>query len=280
MTAVVIDWTTVFVLIAVNGVIDCGAVAYLAGRQSKKKLVAYLNSSESDPLVDRITLRVADKVEERMPPFPQMPVVPTLEEIANEVEARLPPLPKIPTVSEIIAEIPPYPDITDKLSLLEERMGAKLTAVMEAKWALLGDQLSTRVGQVVQANIASAKSQFAAANRDLSEAMGPDNDGSMLTEVLGIFMDEDSVKKVGRAKAMFKRFQAQGGLRGSGAGAAAQGGYPYGTVMNGYVATPGGWVPVQRQAAPAALPAAPAPAPAPLPASDLPPVLPAETASK
>ncbi len=257
MTAVVIDWTTVFVLIAVNGVIDCGAVAYLAGRQSKKKLVAYLNSSESDPLVDRITLRVADKV-----------------------EARLPPLPKIPTVSEIIAEIPPYPDITDKLSLLEERMGAKLTAVMEAKWALLGDQLSTRVGQVVQANIASAKSQFAAANRDLSEAMGPDNDGSMLTEVLGIFMDEDSVKKVGRAKAMFKRFQAQGGLRGSGAGAAAQGGYPYGTVMNGYVATPGGWVPVQRQAAPAALPAAPAPAPAPLPASDLPPVLPAETASK
>ena len=244
-----LDWPTIILLIVVNGVVDCVGVAYLAGRQSKKKLVRYLESEESKPLIEKITQAVAAQV-------------------------------KVPTVPEIIEAMPDPPDLTDKLNLLEERMGAKLTASMDAKWGALQEQLSTRVGQVVQANIASAKASFAAANRELSD-MGEDNDGSMLTEVLGIFMDEDSIKKVSRAKHLFKRFQANGGLwrGGAGGGQAPQGGYPFGTIMNGYVSTPQGWKPLQGTPPPALTgPPAPAPsAPAAAPvAADLPPELPPE----
>jgi len=245
-----IDWSTVVVLFIANGLVDCILVAYLAGRQSKKKLVRYLESDESKPLVDKITAQVAEKV---------------LEE-----------LPNVPTVEQIISELPPYPDVTDKLALFEERMGAKLTASMDSKWGALQEQLSARMGQVVQANIASAKASFARANAGLEESMSPDNDGSLLTEVLGIFMDEDSIKKVSRAKRLFSRFQQGGGIGGlSRGGQAPQGGYPYGTIMNGHVATPNGWVPIAQAPKSAALPAPPASAQTIVPI-EAPPELPPE----
>lgn len=168
------------------------------------------------------------------------------------------------------------PDLTDKLALLEERMGAKLTASLEAKWTILGDELSQRMGQVIQANIASAKARFANANRELSEV--GENDGSLLTEVAGIFMDEDSVKKLAKAKNLFKRMQAQGGLTGNrGApGQVPQGGYAYGSVSpdGRYVATPQGWKALQQ--APAAALAPPARAAPSVTLADIPPELPPE----
>ena len=47
----------------------------------------------------------------------------------------------VPTVEDIIRALPEPPDLSDKLALMEEKMGAKLTAVMEAKWATMGDAL-------------------------------------------------------------------------------------------------------------------------------------------
>jgi hypothetical protein len=241
------------VLFAGNGLFDAILVAWLAGRQSKRRLVTYLESEESKPLVDRIAGVVSGKVKEALPP--------------------------VPTVPEIIEAMPDPPDVSDKLALLEARIGEKLTTQIEAKWTQLGAELSDKMGRVIQANIASAKAAFSAQNRELSEAMDPENDGSFLTEVAGIFMDEDSVKKLGRARRVMKRLQGGGGFSRSLAGgngqASPQGGYPFGTILNGYVATPSGWVPVQRPQA-----ATPPPVPVPVPAAptELPPELPPEPA--
>ncbi len=251
-----------------------GALLYTRNQFRRHKVMLFDPVIGAIPSVKReLEIRI-DGVESKIDSIKAaIPNVPTLEEIANEVQARIPP---IPTVAQIISEIPPYPDVTDKLALLEERMGAKLSSSMDAKWGALQEQLSLRVGQVVQANIASAKAAFSRANSELQDSMSPENDGSMLTEVLGIFMDEDSVKKVSRAKTLFKRFQAQGGLGGGlRGGATPQGGYPLGTVINGYVATASGWLPIAKPQAPPAL-SAPAAARSAPPPSEVPPELPPE----
>jgi len=247
----------------INLVIEvaCGIAftAWVAGLRSKRALVRYLESDESKPVVNKI----ADVVVAKVP---------------------VPKIPQVPTVAEIIAEIPPYPDLSDRLSLMEEKMGTRLTEALEAKWATLGDSLSTRVGQVVQANIANAKSVFARGMKEIEDDLG-DGDGSFMMEAAGMFFDEDSVKKLAKARKLWKRMQQGGGnplarMGGSGNGS-PQGGYPFGTIMNGYVATPSGWVPIAQRTAPAPLPR-PAPAAGaavqatPPEAIDLPPELPPE----
>jgi hypothetical protein len=215
--------------------IACGILftAWVAGVRSKQRLVAYLESEESNPVVDRIV---------------------------NAVVAKLPPVPKVPTVAEFVAAMPDVPDYTDRMNLLEERIGTKLMGQFQAQVESMKDDVAKRVGLVVQSHIASAKSAFSSAQSGL-EGAAEESMGGM-EEVLGIFMDEDSVRKLGRAKRLFKNFQARQQMKagGGGAGGAPQV-YPLGTILNGWVAAghdaPGnvnGWV---RLAQPA--PSAPPP---------------------
>lgn len=240
----------------INLIIEIAAgiivTAWVAGVRSKQRIVAYLSDKESDPVIERIAEVVARKVE-------------------------------VPTVAQIVAQIPAPPDITDKLALFEERLGTKLTAQLDAKLVGIQDQLAERMGRVFQANIASAKAAWSASMQGVEGAFDPENDGSLLTEIAGVFMDEDSVKKLARAKRMWSKFQAQGGLSRHGNGGAGQSpqgqqGYAYGTVVGEYVATPQGWK--KLEAAPRAQIAPPPAAAAPLSASDLPPELPAESPPK
>jgi hypothetical protein len=247
---IVLDWPTIILLVIVNGAVDVGAVAWVSGYWSKKKIERWLTSPESQPYIDRIVKQV------------KIPEVPSLDEIATEVTARA-------------------PDISDKLALMEERMGGKLTAEMNTKWAGLQEQLSLRMGQVIQANLASFKAKVAASNAGLDD-LGIENDGSMSAEVLGLLLDEDSAKKGAKLIKMFKRGQQQGGFSRSlmGGGAGQQGGFQMGQILTNdrgtWVLSQSGWQMLQ--------PAAPAPAPAPVvvpaPASikpsEMPPELPPE----
>lgn len=199
-------------------------------------------------------------------------------------------LPVVPTVSEIISQIPPYPDLTDKLALFEERMGAKLTATVDAKMASIEEQIAERVGRVVQANIASAKAAFKSGMTGLGEEMESE-DGGVLGEILGTFMDSESVSKLGRIKRLYAKAKAAGGgkmdlgsLMGKRPGnGGAQGLPPVGTVQmdgqgrqwvfTGQMNATGGWALVN--AAPPALATPPIPPPPAAPI-DMPPPLPPE----
>ncbi|MGI0053518.1 MAG: hypothetical protein ACRECR_04575, partial [Thermoplasmata archaeon] len=116
----------------------------------------------------------------------------------------------------------------------------------------------------------------------------------MAGEILGALgMDNETISKIGRARSLYEKGKAAGGgkfdlktiLHGGSSSTGSANGqqvYPYGTILNGHVATPQGWVPVSR----------PQPPPAPLvrtadqehlpaakPSPDLPPELPSETKS-
>ena len=218
--------------------------AWVAGVRSKQKIQQWLLSPESDPYVDRIVGKVAEGV-------------------------------SVPTVEDIIRALPEPPDLSDKLALMEEKMGAKLTAVMEAKWATMGDALSQRVGQVVQANIASAKNAFRAGLRDEE---GPDSNLGMLGEVLGaIGVDNGSITKLGKVKGMYSRFQQGGGLKGAmsqGNGGIQPGYSPGAQVTN----ERGTWILGQNLQWVLVTPTRPVPMPvlAAAPAESLPPELPPE----
>jgi len=255
-----------------------GTIAWVAIRRFFERVKARIDRVESTAnAVAGAVVAVKHQVDSI-----QIPSVPTVKDII----AQLPPYPEVPTVEDIIAKLPPYPDLSDKLALLEEKLTHSLTAAMDTKWAGLQDQLSERVGRVVQANIASAKAVFASGMKGVEDAFGGENDGSMLTEIAGMFMDEDSVKKLSKARSLFKRFQ-QGGLTGrmgtQQGGQAPQGGFPYGSIQANsagqrFVATPQGWLPLESPKPASLLPPAPAPllAAAPIPAADLPPELPPE----
>jgi hypothetical protein len=239
--AIVLDWPTIILLVIVNGAVDVGAVAWVSGYWSRRKIESWLTSPASQPYIDKI-------------------------------------------VSQVVAKIPEYPEppnFDDKFSLMEERMGTKLTASMEAKWATLGDNLSTRVGQVVQANIASAKAQVARANAEL-ENLGGENDGSMAAEVLGLLLDEDSAKKGAKLIKMFKRGQAQGGFsRSLGGGTTGQqGGYQLGQIVTNdrgtWTLTQSGWQLLQPATPPPLPQPVVVPAPVSIKPSEMPPELPPE----
>lgn len=178
-----VDWSLVLILVAINGLVDAAGVSYLAGWWSKRRMEKWLSSPESNPYVDRIVAKVVEKI---------------------------PAIPEVPTVAEIIAEIPPYPDLSDKLALFEERIGGKLTAQLQAEIAGIQEQLSTRVGQVVQANIASAKAAFKSGMTELGTEMEGE-DGGILGEIVGTFMDSESVSKLGRIRRLYARAKAAGG---------------------------------------------------------------------
>jgi len=256
---IALDWPTIVLLVVVNGAVDVGAVAWVSGYWSRKKIERWLTSPESDPYIDRVVTRVAQKL-------------PSVEAITKAV----------------VADLPEPPDLSDKFSLMEEKIGTKLTDAMNAKWSVLEEELSTRVGRVVQANIASAKAAFSASNRELSE-LG-DNDGSMLAEIGGIFMDEDSVKKLSRASKLLRRMKAAGGPKAlfdqvSGGGQAnPQAGYQPGQMVRN---DRGLWILGQDnqwkllEAAPVPTPVPPAGATLSTSApAELPPELPAESKAK
>jgi len=221
--------------------------AWVAGIRSKRALVAWLNSKESAPFKS---------------------------DLAKTVVAEMPDE-KI-LVRDVVEAIP---DPSDKLALLEERMGQKLLAQVDTKFAGIADQLAERVSRVVQANIASAKSTMANASREMEEALGSDNDGSMITEVAGMFFDEDTTKKIAKARRFMKHLQNRGQPGSNPFGQPAQqqqqqSGYPFGTIMNGYVATPSGWKKLEE---PRPLPPPnPPPPTTTVAAADLPPELPPE----
>lgn len=52
----------ILVAVIINGLFDATAVAYLAGRRSKKALVTYLESKESNPLWDKQAAKVLDVI--------------------------------------------------------------------------------------------------------------------------------------------------------------------------------------------------------------------------
>ncbi len=239
----------------------------------------------------RDAIPVVPTVAEIVAALPKLPEIPTLEEIAAEVQARVP---AVPSVAEIIAEIPPYPDLSDKIALLEERMGARLSAQMDAKWPEMQAQIATRVSQVVQANIASAKAAFA---RGSAEGAAPAGASlGVAGEILGLIMDQETVEKLARAKMLYDKGKAQGGgkfdlksLLGGGGGGNGGALPPPGTRMTDAAGRPwfftgdpaqgtGGWVLVNQApaqpayVAPAALPEPAAPPPGA--AGELPPELP------
>ena len=58
-----LDWLEIGLLIAINAIVDTLLVAYVAGLRSKKALVEYLNSPESDVLWDKQARKVVEVVQ-------------------------------------------------------------------------------------------------------------------------------------------------------------------------------------------------------------------------
>lgn len=119
-----VDWGTIVVLFVANGLFDAIAVAWLAGRQSKRKIQAWLTSPESDPYIDRITARVVEKI----PKVPQF--------TAEVVE---------PPLTVALERKMPY--LFDQLA---ERTGKQISAFMAAE-AASREALLRRVGPQVMA---------------------------------------------------------------------------------------------------------------------------------
>lgn len=204
-------------------------------------------------------------------------------------------------ISAVAAQIEAIevPDYTAKFELLEERVAARMTAAMDAKWGALQEGLSTRMGQVVQANIASGKAAMAREMQAVSGAIASE-DGGMLGEIMGMFFDEETAGKAGKAMRLYRRVKAQGGGKLDlkslmGGGVSNNGGGqlpPVGTIQADargqrwlFTGDPGqgsgGWVMVQQQAPPTiSPPILPAAAPAATAPADMPPVLPPEGATK
>lgn len=242
--------------------------AWVAGVRSKQKIQEWLESPKSDPYIEKIVAKIP--------------------------RAQMPDIPHVPTVQEIIAALPEPPDLSDKFALMEERMGAKLTASFEAKWSTLGPELSTRVGQVVQANIASAKAKFRAGldNPDDEESLG------IIGEIGGALgVDNETLQRFGKLKRLYNRgkqagggkfdlksilHQENGGQQVQQPGQQQQPTYQMGQVvvndLGTWVLTQKGWLQLDK--------AAPAIAPPPAAASvtvadpDLPPELPPEPTKK
>jgi len=120
----VIDWTTVVVLIVVNGIVDAGAVAYLSGWWSKRRLTHWLTDAESQPYIDRITEEVAKKI-------PVVPEMPTVEEISEDV----------------LGEVRPV------LAEMEQRLGTELRSFdFKAQFQGYEDHLFQRVSALIASN--------------------------------------------------------------------------------------------------------------------------------
>lgn len=99
--------------------------AWIAGQRSKRALVAYLKSDDSNPVVDKIADRVGSKV-----PKVTLPEIPTVDAIASEVMGR----------------IPAYPDLTQIVDVMTERTGQMLRAYSASQQNELNAWIRTQAG--------------------------------------------------------------------------------------------------------------------------------------
>ena len=117
-------------------------------------------------------------------------------------------------MEDIIRALPEPPDLSDKLALMEEKMGAKLTAVMEAKWATMGDALSLSESPASCRPISPRRRMpFTPASKTRKAPTPISACSAKSSELLVSTMD--LITKLGKVKGMYSTIQQGGGLKGA-----------------------------------------------------------------
>jgi hypothetical protein len=237
-----LDLTTLILLIAVNGGVDCGAVAYVSGWWSKRKLKAFLESEESDPYVERLKAKfeVPTVAEVRDAVIQALPHIPTTEEL----RASLPELPHIPTPQEIIEQMPEPPSPTQIADELRPHIVLMIEQGASKQQDVLLDKMQTRLNALEASRTASFDAMLQRVQRDpaiMGSAFGGNPQVMALVQILRAFHKKKEAEMV---LALSGAFSAMRGLPGGGNHAYGQ---PQQQPFNPYAIGP----PPQQYTAPA-----------------------------
>jgi hypothetical protein len=221
-----LDLTTLILLIAVNGGVDCGAVAYVSGWWSKRKLKAFLESEESDPYVERLKAKFE---------------VPTVAEVRDAV---IQALPHIPTPQEIIEQMPEPPSPTQIADELRPHIVLMIEQGASKQQDVLLDKMQTRLNALEASRTASFDAMLQRVQRDpaiIGSAFGGNPQVMALVQILRAFHKKKEAEMV---LALSGAFSAMRGLPGGGNHAYGQ---PQQQPFNPYAIGP----PPQQYTAPA-----------------------------